>query len=76
MDCDGWMDGWMEWGLLGNVSSCWNDTVGHGRVHDSLRLIIHHFAVLVALPCAFVLLERRVPEFECESDGVNSSEFE
>ena len=49
--------------LLGNVSSGGYDTVGHGRVHDSLRLIIHYFTVLVALPCSFVLFERRVPKF-------------
>ena len=30
-------------------------------VHHSLRLVVHHLPVVVALPCALVLLKRRAP---------------
>lgn len=33
-------------------------------IHHPLGLVVHHLAVVVALPCALVLLERRPPETE------------
>ena len=46
--------------LLGDVSAGGSDSVT--IVHDSLRLIVDHFTVLVALPRSFIFFERRTSE--------------
>jgi hypothetical protein len=46
--------------LLGDVSAGGSDSVT--VVHHSLRLIVDHFAVFVALPRPFIFFERRTSE--------------
>lgn len=44
---------------LGDVAALWPQPVA--IVHHSLGLVVHHLTVIVALPCALVLLEAGAP---------------
>ena len=46
--------------LLGNITACWTNSVA--IIHNSGRLIIDYFTIVIAFPRSFIFLKLRRPE--------------